>query len=116
MQILKEEKPVNVGETEKKTFELYSKDKSVEEIAIERNLAVSTIYTHMYHLISNGLISVHEVISEEKINQVIEVYNKFKNEPKLKELLPETISYEEIRCVIANIKKSQDNDKNLVKV
>jgi len=108
LHILKEQKPVKVGEPEMKTFELFSEGKNAEEIAKERNLSVSTIYTHLYHLIANNYLSSADVVSEEKIKHITEVYKQFKNEPKLKELkemLPENISYEEIRCVIADLKK-----------
>ena|SRR3989338_817787 len=110
LQIIKEQKPVKVGESEMATFELFSGGKNVEEIAKERNLAVSTVYTHMYHLIANDYLSSSDVVSEEKIKQIEEAYKKFKHEPKLKELkemLPENISYEEIRCVIAHFNMSK---------
>ncbi len=108
LQIIKEQKPITVGESEMKTFELFSEGKNIEEIAKERNLAVSTIYTHLSHLIANNFLSSADVVSEEKIKQIEEAYKKFKYEPKLKELkekLPENISYEEIKCVVAEITK-----------
>ena len=111
LQIIKEQKPITIGESEEKTFELFSEGKNIEEIAKERSLAISTIYTHFFHLIFNGYLSSSDVVTEEKIKQIAEVYKQFKNEPKLKELkelLPEKISYEEIRCVLADVK----NDKN----
>ena len=108
LQIIKEQKPITVGESEEKTFELFSEGKTIEEIAKERNLAVSTINTHFYKLISNNFLSSSDVVPDEKIKQISEVYKQFKNEPRLKELkekLPESISYEEIRCVVADMNK-----------
>ena len=108
LQIIKEQKPITVGESEMKSFELFSEGKNAEEIARDRNLAVSTIYTHFYHLIANNYLSSSDAADEEKIKIITEVYRQFKNEPKLKELkekLPENISYEEIRCVVAGINK-----------
>lgn len=108
LQIIKEQKPIRVGESEEKTFELFNSGKNVDEIAKERNLAVSTIYTHLYHLIINDYLSSSDVVSEEVIKKVREAYSQFKEEPKLKELkerLPENISYEQIRCVLAGLKK-----------
>ncbi len=106
LQIIKEQKPIAVRESEMKTFELFNEGKSIEEISRERNLAISTIYAHLYHLIANNYLSSSDVVSEEKIKQIIEVYKQFKNEPKLKELkekLPENISYDEIRCAVADL-------------
>ena len=65
-----EQKPVKVGESEMATFELFSGGKNIEEIAKERNLAVSTIYAHLYHLIANDYLSSTDVVSEEKIKQI----------------------------------------------
>ena len=76
-----------------------------EEIAKERNLAVSTIYEHMHHLVVNGYLSSKEFISEDKLNQILEAQKKFPNAAKLKELkqaLPESVSYNEIKCVLAD--------------
>ena len=108
LQIIKEQKPITVGESEERTFELFDLGKNIEEIAKERNLEISTIYSHLYNLIVNNYLSSSDVVSEEKIKQVIEIYNQFKNEPRLKELkekLPENISYGEIKCVLADVKK-----------
>lgn len=113
LQTIKEQKPITVGESEEKTFELFSLGKTIEEIAKERSLEISTIYSHLYNLIVNNYLSSSDVVPEEKIQQVIEVYNQFKNEPRLRELkekLPENISYGEIKCVLADLKRK--NDKN----
>ena len=108
LQIIKEQKPITVGDSEMETFKLFGERRAIQDIAKERNLSVSTIYTHMYHLIVNDYLSSSDVVSEEKIKHITEVYKQFKNEPKLKELkemLPEDISYDEIRCVVADLKK-----------
>ena len=110
LQIIKEQKPVTVVESEEKTFELFGLGKNIEEIAKERNLEISTIYSHLHNLVANNYLSISDVVPEEKIQQVIEVYNQFKNEPRLKELkekLPENISYGEIKCVLADLKKKK---------
>src|SRR3989338_276936 len=111
LQVVKEQRPITVGESEIKTFELFSEGKNAQDIAKERNLAVSTIYTHSYHLIANGYLSSSDVVDEGKIKSIIEVCKQFKNEPRLKELkekLPENISYGEIRCVVAGINKNKN--------
>lgn len=111
LQIIKEQKPVTIGESEMKTFELFSEGKNAEEIAKERDLAVSTIYTHFFHLIANSYLSSSDVVEIDKINQMTEAYRQFKTEPRLKELkekLPENISYEEIRCVVAELNKNKN--------
>lgn len=113
LQIIKEQKPIRVNESEEKTLEMFNSGKNADEIAKERNLAVSTIYTHFFRLIVNGYLSSHDVVEEEVISKVAEAYRQFKEEPRLKELkekLPEDISYEQIRCVVAGLKVKNDEN------
>lgn len=114
LQIIKEKKPIRAGESEEKTLEMFNAGKNADEIAKERDLAVSTIYTHFFRLIANKHLSAEDVVSEDVIKVVAEVYAQFRNEPKLKELkekLPENISYEEIKCVVAGIKKESNENR-----
>lgn len=112
LQVIKEQKPIRVNESEEKTLEMFNAGRDADEIAKERNLAVSTIYTHFFRLIANKHLSAEDVVSKDVIKKVAEAYAQFREEPRLKELkekLPEDISYEEIRCVIAGLKK-EGND------
>ncbi|MEK6903693.1 MAG: helix-turn-helix domain-containing protein [Nanoarchaeota archaeon] len=109
LQIIKKIKPITVGESEQITYALLAQGKHATEIAAERNLKLSTIYTHFFRLIATNYLSVSEVISEEVIKKVIDAAQKFeKPTVKLvKELLPE-ISYDEIRCVLAELHKEAE--------
>ncbi len=109
LQIIKEIKPITVGDSEKETYWLMKQGKKIQEIAQERNLALSTIYSHIFRLILNGYLSSSEVVSQDIVNKVAEAAQKL-SEPtvkQLKELLPE-ISYDEIRCALAEIKRDKD--------
>jgi|SRR3989339_250166 len=108
LQIIKREKSIVVGPTEKATFELLRAGKSIEEISKERNLAVSTIYDHLYRLVANDWLSSSEFVPEHIIKKIIEAKSRLPNASKLKEIkeiLPEEITYNEIRCVLADKKK-----------
>lgn len=102
LQVIKEKKPITVGESEEETLKLIREGKNILQIARERNLVESTIYTHCFRLIVNTHISCSNIISEEKILKVNSVADSLANPSvkAVKELLPE-ISYEEIRCVLA---------------
>ena len=105
LQIIKREKSMVVWPTEKATFELLRAGKSIEEISKERNLAISTIYEHLYRLVANNYLSSSEFVPEGIIKQILEAKSKAPNATKLKEikeLLPESITYNEIRCVLAD--------------
>ena len=107
LQIIKKEKPTTVGDSEKITLELLKGSKTIEEIAKARNLAVSTIYDHLCSLVANDYLSSSEFIPENIINQILEAKSRLPNAAKLKEIkemLPEEITYGEIRCVLADKK------------
>ena len=111
LQIIKKEKPITVGDTEKATLNLFREGKNIEEIARITDLAVSTIYDHLCRLVANDCLSTYEFIPESVIKQILEVKARLPKASKLKEIkemLPEEITYNEIKCVLA--------DKNLEKV
>ena len=107
LQIIKEPEPIVVGNSEKVTYELLKQGKTVAEIARERNIVLSTVYTHMFRLIVNKYLTSAEVIQPEVIRKVREVAQTLQKPTvkQVKELLPE-ISYEEIRCVLADKRNS----------
>ena len=114
LQIIKKEKPLTVGDSEQSTLSLFKSGKNIEEIAKVRNLATSTIYDHLYRLVANGYLSSSKFIPENIINQILEAKTKLPNALKLKEIkdmLPESITYNEIRCVLAD-KRMINGDYN----
>ena len=105
LQIIKKEKPLIVGDTENITLELFKKGKSVPEIAYGRNLAFSTIFEHMRRLVANGYVSSSEFVEDDKINKILEAVGKLKKHfmlREIKEILPDDITYDEIKCVLAD--------------
>ncbi|MBS3107131.1 helix-turn-helix domain-containing protein [Candidatus Woesearchaeota archaeon] len=104
LQEIKKQKPITVGESEKQTLSLFKGGKSIPEIAKERGLAESTIYTHLYRLIVHGHLHSNEVMPEEIHAKIGEACSRFEKRPALKEIksqLPAEISYDQIRCVVA---------------
>ena len=84
---------------------MFKAGKSIEDIAKERDLAISTIYEHLHSLISNNYLSASEFVPENIIKQIIEAKNKLPKAKKLKEIkeiLPEEITYNEVKCVLAD--------------
>lgn len=106
LQVIKQSQPANVGDSERKTLELLSQGKNASQIAQERNLALSTVYTHFFRLISNDYLSSSDVISEEIIRKVTDATKNWSNlsVKQVKDLLPE-LGYDEIRCALAGISK-----------
>lgn len=101
----KEPKP----DTKLATLERFQAGKPIADIAAERNLAVSTVESHLAHFVGEGVLDVSLFVSPEKrslIEGVIEANNIFLS-GQLKALLPPDISFGEIKMVLATIKKER---------
>jgi len=114
-----EEKPAKIKRIQKNTdiktetktssYTLYKEGKTIEEIASERNMAVGTIEGHLSYFISIGEIDINTIIAPEKqvlIKFAIEKFGHL-SQKTLKENLPESISYGEIRMVLASLTKTK---------
>jgi hypothetical protein len=85
------------------SFNLLKEGKTIEEIAKERNYAITTIEGHLASFVANGELDINKMVSEEKqllIKEAAKIHGheSFKT---LKENLPEDITYGEIRMVMA---------------
>jgi ATP-dependent DNA helicase RecQ len=97
-----EEKPPAVN-TKQESYNLYRQNKSIEEIAELRNMTTQTIEGHLAHFIQQGLISVDELVSREKlvlIEPVLDLYDGKSLKP-LKDQLGNAVSYGDIRLAVA---------------
>jgi len=102
LRVIKEKKPITVGESEEETLKLVHDRKTISQIAKERNLTESTIHTHCFRLIVNQQLSSADILPDGTIQKITDVANSL-SEPTVKavkEKLPE-ISYDEVRCVLA---------------
>lgn len=88
-------------DTKKLSYDLYKSDKTIAEIATERNLAVSTIEGHLSHYIQTGEIKLEELVSDDKKQKVINLLQQNKDTPfgEIKTTLGDAVSYGEIRMI-----------------
>ena len=81
------------------------------QIARERGLTVSTVSEHIAHLIEAGEpVMLGHLVRPEHERMVREALGRLgwdKLRP-LKDALPDTITYEEIRLVVAKVKKERE--------
>lgn len=99
---IKEEKVPKIN-TKELTFSLYRSGKTIPEIAIERNMAVTTIEGHLAHYIEQGQLKADEFVSEEKL-QIIRNTSLALNTRQLSPIkleLGDEFSYGEIRLALA---------------
>ena len=96
-------KPIKLNESIQETFSQFQKLKNITMVAGQRNLAASTIWGHLEMCIKLGLLAAVEVVDEEKVRLILEIKNNLQPRglKELKQALPQNISYEEIRCVLA---------------
>ncbi len=108
-------KPVRIGLSEQDTLALFKKGIPPPEIARQRSLALSTIFNHFYRLIAIGEISARQCISDLVIKQVLKAKKKALDRSSLKEIklmLPEEITYEEIRAILADKRLQKPEGEN----
>jgi len=98
-----------ISETIMETYKLYKKGIFPSEIAELRNLKESTVYSHFTTLILNKLIELDEIMDEKKKIKILEVIknNNFESLKEIKSALDESISYDEITCVLAFIEQQK---------
>lgn len=97
--------------TIKKTFNLYKNGLNPAEIAEERNLSITTIFSHLSQLYSEGKdVELEKYVTTETIDKVRLVFNKLDQKMELKpiyETLNEEVSYSQIRMSITLIQKKK---------
>jgi len=90
------------------SLELFRRKHSVKEVAQTRQLAVSTIESHLAHFVGLGELEVTDVIEPEKyklISDDLEKYPDTNGMGEIKNRLGDTVSYGEIRMVYAGKKR-----------
>ena len=95
------------GETYLVTKSMFDSGMSVEAIARERGFVTSTIYSHLAHLVEQGLIDASQFIDKEKYNEILD-YFESTFDPNLtaaKDVLGEKYEYGEIRAVLAELQR-----------
>ncbi len=85
------------------TLELYLKNKSVEETATARSMSPRTIEGHLAECIGKGMLDVNDLVTTKKLNEILKVAQELDTVllSPIKELVDETITYAEIKYVMA---------------
>ena len=92
------------GETKKLTLQLFKEGKKIPEIAALRELAVSTIESHLHEFIRSGEVDIKEVVIESRIEAILKILDEIDMESNpltlAKQKLPDDFSFNEIRAVL----------------
>jgi len=93
------------GSTIEETIKYFKQGKNIDEIALERDFAISTIEGHLAEAIKLGSIRIEELMPIEEVNTIAKY---FPAKPEagtslktIKENIPEDISYGKLKIVLA---------------
>ena len=96
-----------LGETYLVTKQLFDSGKTVAQIAKERSLAVSTIYSHLVRFVEKGDLEASQFVEPEKYNEILE-YFESTFDPQIniaREVLGDTFQYGEIKAVLVELQR-----------
>lgn len=92
------------------TIKLFNEGKSIEEIAKDRNLVISTIESHIAQAIKQNIIRIDEVMQIDEAKNIAAYFPKDLDDIRLasiKEKTPPEISYGKLRMVLAWLQKDK---------
>jgi hypothetical protein len=94
------------------TYDLFLSGKSVQKIALEREMAVSTIEGHLAFFVRKGMITPDQLMAPEKIALIAGFFLQHENVSigNAKEELGEKYSYGELKLVRSYLESRQDVD------
>ena len=101
---------VSRGMTHQITLSMYKAGKSIEEIALERNLKSSTVTSHLVELVEDGeTIDITPLIAPGHYDVIVAALYQVGFMPlkPVKELLGDEYSYDEIRLVRACLRNGK---------
>jgi ATP-dependent DNA helicase RecQ len=92
------------------TLLIYQQGTSIEQISVQRDVKVNTIYSHLADAIAIGLLDVKDVLDLEdsEYQEIIMMIESLEDESKgrikpIYEALDEEYEYGVIKCVLASI-------------
>lgn len=90
------------GESRRLTLKMFREGKTIDDIAVERNLAVSTIGTHLAGYVESGELSVVDFVSRERLRFAEEKLKAASPDDSLYYILQPDFSNTEIMMILAH--------------
>jgi hypothetical protein len=90
------------------TARMFEEGLSVKEVAVKRGLVVTTVYVHAAQLIAAGKLELRRVVSESievDVRRAILQAGATDRLAPIKALLPDSVDYGQIRCVVALVSR-----------
>jgi uncharacterized protein YpbB len=92
-------------ETKKITYDLFKEGKTISQIAVERNLSITTIESHLAYYVGRGEIPITEFVSQE-LTDLISGHFQGSGDLKMgpvKAALGEKVSWSDIKFVMNHL-------------
>lgn len=92
-----------------KTLFHYKKGFRIKEIALKEGIKEATVWGHLVNLIEHKQLSVWEILPHDKIHAIVKkIYSRKERLRDIKKRLRDnSITYDEIACVMANVKSKK---------
>ncbi|MBE6335103.1 MAG: helicase [Lentimicrobiaceae bacterium] len=100
-------KEMNLSRSESLTLELLDEGRSIDDIAKERELARSTIETHILKIVKYGLYDATDFVAKERYDIIKDYFEETQDTSttSARDVLGDEFSYFELRLVLNAIKK-----------
>ena len=97
-----------------KTLFYYKYGLSIKEIAIKEGIKEATVWGHLINLIEHRQLSVWQVLHSDKANKIFRKIYSHKERLRdiRRRIKDDSITYDEIACVMASIKSKRRWNKN----
>src|SRR5690606_10419657 len=94
------------GETRRISLELFREGKTLEQVAVSRDLTRGTVLSHLCHFIPTGEIHATELITEQRLHHIVAVIKDHPGKPTagIKALLGDAFDYHDIRIAQAYLR------------
>lgn len=103
-----DEKPVKEN-TKEISLRLFREGKTIEEVARERKMAVTTIEGHIAHFIGTGELNIDQFVTPEKTTLISGYFLESETHllSEAKQILGDDISYAELKYVLKHLENSE---------
>lgn len=91
--------------SKQQSYNLFAQGKSIEDIARERDMAISTVEGHLAGYVKSGDIAINRLVSPEKIDRITSYFLNAGNYnlSPAKEALGDEVTYSELRFVLNHL-------------
>lgn len=101
--------PNVVVDSKRISFELFESGKTIEEIAKERSMAVSTIEGHLAWYVGTGELNVKKLVSADKVDLISQYLHEYNSSGLgfVKSKLGDQVTFSELRIVMNHLKHQE---------